>query len=62
MIAHSFWIGEENQEIDGMLFTYYLVEDLISLISLNYDVLTTLSYQEFEDSDSLFVIAKVKVN
>lgn len=60
-IAHSFWIGDENQEIEGMLFTYYKSEGLIDLISENFEVLATLSYQEFDDSDSLFVIAKRKV-
>ncbi|MEH6593445.1 MAG: class I SAM-dependent methyltransferase [Halioglobus sp.] len=60
IIAHSFWIGKENQEMKGMLFTYYLPEDLIAIISENFQVLTTLSYQEFEDSDSLFVIAKLR--
>lgn len=60
VIAHSFWIGEENQEMEGLLFTYYLSQDLIDIISENFEVLTTLSYQEIEDSDSLFVIAKLK--
>ena len=60
IIAHSFWIGKENQEMEGLLFTYYLQEDLINIISEKFEVLSTLSYQEFEDSDSLFVIAKLK--
>ena len=62
IIVHSFWIGEENEEIEGMLFTYYQPEDLLHLISENFVVLTTLSYQEFEEADSLFVVAKLKVN
>ncbi|MDC3250011.1 class I SAM-dependent methyltransferase [bacterium] len=60
LIAHSFWMGDENQVMEGLLFTYYKNEELLSLISENYTVLTTLSYQEFDKDDSLFVIAQLK--
>lgn len=60
LIAHSFWIGEENQEFDGMLFTYYRQEVLLELISKQFEIISTLSYQEFEPADSLFVIARLK--
>lgn len=60
IVAHTFWMGAENQEIEGMLFTYYLQDDLIGIVSEKFEVVATLSYQEFEDSDSLFVIARLK--
>lgn len=60
LIAHSFWIGEESHEMEGMLFTYYRQEELLELISRQYDVISTLGYQEFEPGDSLFVIARLK--
>lgn len=53
-------MGDENQAMEGLLFTYYKNEELLSLISENYTVLTTLSYQEFDKDDSLFVIAQLK--
>jgi trans-aconitate methyltransferase len=61
IIAHSFWIGEENQEMEGLLFTYYCKERLIEIISENFEILSTMSYQEIVESDSLFVIAQLKV-
>lgn len=60
IIAHSFWLGEEDQMMEGLLFSYYRKEHLIALISDQYEILTTMSYQEFEKDDSLFIIAKVK--
>lgn len=62
MIAHSFWMGEEDQVMEGLLFTYYRKEVLLGIISENFEVVTTLSYQEFEKDDSLFVIAKLRSN
>ncbi|WP_028864031.1 class I SAM-dependent methyltransferase [Psychromonas aquimarina] len=61
IIAHSFWIGDESQEMEGLLFTYYRKEQLIEIISEHFEILSTMDYQEFEESDSLFVIAQLKV-
>lgn len=60
IIAHSFWIGEESLEMNGMLFTYYRKEHLLNKIAEHFTILSTMSYQEFEASDSLFVIAQLK--
>ena len=60
LIAHSFWLGEENKEMNGLLFTYYNKEQLLGIISASFEILFTLSYKEFEEADSLFVIARLK--
>lgn len=60
IIAHSFWLGEENEEMNGLLFTYYNQETLLSLISESYEILEHLSYKEFEDGDSMFVVARLQ--
>ena len=62
IIAHSFWLGGEDEEMNGLLFTYYKQEELLSIISDSFEILSTLSYKEFEEGDSLFVIAKLKAN
>jgi len=62
LIAHSFWLGEENQEMNGLLFTYYNKEHLLSIITESFEILSTLGYKEFEEGDSLFVIARLKEN
>ena len=60
VIAHSFWIGEESMEMNGMLFTYYRKDHLLKIISKHFTIVSTMSYQEFEEGDSLFVIAQLK--
>lgn len=60
LIAHSFWIGDESHEMEGLLFTYYRQQQLIDIISGHYEILSTLSYQEFDEADSMFVVAKLK--
>jgi len=59
LIAHSFWLGDKSEEMHGLLFTYYNQETLLGIISESFEILTTLSYQEFEEDDSLFVIARL---
>ena len=59
-IAHSFWLGEEDQVINDLLFTYYQESHLLDIISESFEVLSTLKYEEFEEGDSLFVIASLR--
>lgn len=62
IIAHSFWIGHkldiENKEMFGLRFNYYKIEYLLKLISCRFKVLSSLNYTEFDENDSLFVIAQ----
>ncbi len=60
IIAHSFWLGEENEMMNGLLFTYYNQEELLGIISESFEILSTLSYKEFEEGDSIFVVARLK--
>lgn len=60
IIAHSFWLGDEDKEMFDMLFTYYKKEVLLEIISEHFNVLSTYLYKEFQADDSLFIIAKVK--
>ena len=58
LIAHSFWLGEESKTMHDLLFIYYDKAHLLDIISEFFDVLSTLSYEELSQDDSLFVIAK----
>ncbi|BCE03709.1 class I SAM-dependent methyltransferase [Marinicellulosiphila megalodicopiae] len=59
IIAHSFWLGEENTQMHGMLFTYYRKQALLNIMSESFEIISTLSYTEFEADDSLFIIARM---
>jgi len=58
LFAHSFWIGDEEFEKDGLYFRFHDREALIRLIGDYFEIIETLDYKEFEDGDSLFVIAR----
>lgn len=60
IIAHSFWIGDEDQKMEGLLFTYYKKNEILDIISTRFKVLSFMTYQEFEDSDSIFIVAQLK--
>ena len=60
IIAHSFWLGEESQQMHGLLFTYYREKRLLNIISEYYSIISTMSYQEIEKGDSLFLVAQKK--
>lgn len=58
LFAHTFWIGDQEFEKDGMYFRFHNREALISLIVDYFEILDLLDYKEFEDGDSLFVLAR----
>lgn len=60
LIIHTFWVGGSTMEIDDMVFFYHDKDELLNLISKNFTILTTEMYTEFEESDSLFIIAGKK--
>ena len=58
LIAHSFWIGNEVFEMQGMTFYYRDRRELVDWVSRFFEVLETLDYGELEDGDSLFLVAR----
>ena len=56
--AHSFWLGDGCEEMHGLIFNYYLHEQITSIVSEYFNIIGTLNYQEFEESDSIFIIAQ----
>jgi len=48
---HSFWKGSKVEEMEGLLFTYYEMEDLKNMAELNFDVLAIETYTEMEKDD-----------
>ena len=60
IIAHTFWIGDENEEVEGLLFTKYQKQEIIDIFSNQFRILSLTIYKEFEESDSMFVIAQKK--
>ncbi|CAM2949547.1 class I SAM-dependent methyltransferase, partial [Vibrio neptunius] len=57
-IAHSFWLGTGAEVMDGLTMQYHKKEELLELISANFNVVEAHVYEEFEAGDSIFVIAQ----
>jgi len=58
IICHSFWKGEGDEEFKGMYVNYHSENDIKELFAHSFEILELASYKEFEDNDSIVVIAK----
>jgi len=59
IICHSFWKGKGDEVFKGMLVNYQTKESLIKLFQKKFEILVLEDYAEFEENDSVFVIARV---
>ncbi|MCH9658158.1 class I SAM-dependent methyltransferase [archaeon] len=60
ILFHSFWKGNKVEEMEGLLFTYYEMEDLKKMTESNFDMLAMETYTEMEKNDSIHVVLKTK--
>ena len=58
LLAHSFWIGNNNFEYQGETHYYYRHEALLALIEPYVDIIESHSYDEFAHEDSLFLLGQ----
>ncbi len=60
IICHSFWKGEDSEIFKGMFVNYHSEVDLRIFFKDSFEILLLETYAEFEEGDSLFLIAKKK--
>ena len=60
IICHSFWRGTGSETFKGLLVKYHTKSELTELFGTCFDVLLLESYAEFEEGDSLLLIARKK--
>jgi SAM-dependent methyltransferase len=60
IICHSFWKGEGDEVFKGMLVNYQTDASLRKLFEGHFEILLLEEYPEFEDGDSILLIAKKK--
>ena len=58
IFAHTFWLGDKEFTMEGMLFIFHNREKLLNLISQYFIIIETFDYKEFEKGDSIFVVAQ----
>ena len=60
IICHSFWKGKGSEIFKGLFVNYHSEKTLRDFFKEYFDILVLESYAEFEDEDSLLLIAKKK--
>ncbi len=58
IICHSFWLGDKEENYDGLLFIYYSVEHIQELFEDSFDIIKIEKYREMEQDDSIYIIAR----
>lgn len=58
MFAHTFWIGDYEEEKQGLYFRFHDRDELVGIIAEYFQVVALVDYAEFEDGDSLLVLAR----
>lgn len=60
IVLHTFWLGDGEETYSGMLNVYYGEEELRRIFSRNFTIIELEKYMEFENDDSIIVIARKK--
>jgi trans-aconitate methyltransferase len=58
LFAHTFWLGEKEFTMEGMLFVFHNPEHLAELVSKYFTIVELYDYKEFEAGDSIFILAR----
>ena len=60
IICHSFWKGEGSEIFKGLFVNYHEEVSLRKFFEPSFELLSITAYKEFDDNDSLLLIAKKK--
>jgi len=60
IICHSFWRGEGSEVFKGLFVNYHEEADLRSVFGELFEIILIEPYKEFDEDDSLLLIAKRK--
>lgn len=60
IVCHSFWKGEGSEIFKGLFVNYHMVDALKMFFKDHFEILLIEEYAEFEDGDSVLMIAEKK--
>ncbi|OHX64114.1 class I SAM-dependent methyltransferase [Flammeovirga pacifica] len=60
IVCHTMWYGEGDEIFKGMLVNYQDEKSLIQLFEPYFEILEVEKYMEFEEGDSIRLVAKKK--
>lgn len=58
IVCHSFWKGEGSEVFKGLFVNYHSENNLRGYFENHFEIISIEPYAEFEEGDSLLVIAK----
>jgi len=59
VICHSFWKGKGSEIFKGLFVNYHTKSSIKKIFDAHFDILLLEEYKEFEDGDSLLLIARL---
>ena len=62
IFAHTFWLGDREFTMEGMLFVFHNREQLMHIVSKYFIIIEVYEYKEFEEGDSIFIVAQNNKN
>lgn len=60
VVCHSFWKGAGEEIFKGLFVNYHTLEELQTFFERYFQIDTLVTYKEFENDDSIFLIARKK--
>lgn len=60
IICHSFWNGEGSEVFKGLFVNYHIESGLRNFFKESFEIILLEMYAEFEESDSMVLIARKK--
>jgi len=60
IICHSFWKGEGSEIFKGLFVNYHTHESIQNHFEEHFEIILSEDYAEFDENDSILVIAKKK--
>ncbi|KAA3646556.1 MAG: class I SAM-dependent methyltransferase [Chloroflexi bacterium] len=60
LLMHSFWFGENEEEMGGLRHVYYTEAELLKTIGPSFDTVALERYKEFEDGDSFYILLRLQ--
>ncbi len=58
ILLHSFWKGDEPENMEGMLFNNLSEQRLRAIIKDRFQIIEMATYREMKDDDSIYIILK----
>jgi cyclopropane fatty-acyl-phospholipid synthase-like methyltransferase len=60
ILFHTFWFGIKTEIYQGLLFTYYLEDELKKMVKNDYNIISIERYTEDKKDDSIILIVQRK--